>query len=77
MCSRAGPFTGILHPRGRRLLFFVVKKDTDELRMVVDYRAVNARLLRDAFTLPRIEQLLNQLHGSSYFTKLDLAQAFH
>jgi len=55
----------------------VVKKDTDELRMVVDYRAVNARLLRDAFTLPRIEQLLNQLHGSSYFTKLDLAQAFH
>ena len=49
-------------------VFFVAKKGQDDLRLVVDYRAVNERLARDAFPLPRVEALLDQLHGSTFFT---------
>jgi hypothetical protein len=58
-------------------VIFVSKKDTDELRMCVDYRAVNERVVRDAHPLPHIDRLLDQLYGAKYFAKFDRRHAFH
>jgi deoxyuridine 5'-triphosphate nucleotidohydrolase len=55
--------------------FFVKKKD-GSLRWVIDYRQLNAVTVRDAFPLPRIEDCLDQLQGSQYFSTLDLKSGY-
>jgi Reverse transcriptase (RNA-dependent DNA polymerase). len=45
--------------------------------MVMDYRALNEKTIGDAYPLPNITSILDQLGGSRYFTVLDLASGFH
>jgi hypothetical protein len=45
--------------------------------MCIDNRAVNAITFKDRYPLPHIEDVLNSMHGSCRFTKLDLAAAYH
>lgn len=40
--------------------------------MCTDYRAVNKIRKRNKYPLPRIDDLLDQLHGASVFASLDL-----
>jgi hypothetical protein len=54
-----------------------VKKKDGSLRQCVDYRQLNARTIKDAYALPRIEELLDTLAGSKYFTVLDLKSGYH
>lgn len=46
-------------------------------RMVIDYRALNEKTVGDAYPLPNITDILDQLGGAQYFTVLDLASGFH
>lgn len=46
-------------------------------RVVVDYRRLNNVTIGDAFPLPNITDILDNLGKSKYFTKIDLAQGFH
>lgn len=46
-------------------------------RVVVDFRKLNDVTVRDAYPLSNIEDILNQLRQSKYFTTLDLASGFH
>ena len=62
-------------PYGAPILF-VGKKD-GSLRMCVDYRALNKLTVKNRYPLPRIDDLLDQLHGAKYFTSLDLASGYH
>ena len=55
----------------------LVKKKSGGLRMCVDYRKVNARVKRDAYPLPRIDDTFEALSGARYFTALDLASAYN
>ena len=57
-------------------ILFVAKKDGG-LRMCVDYRKLNDRTVKNKYPLPRIDELLDCLHGAQYFTALDLQQAYH
>lgn len=57
-------------------VFFVSKAD-GSLRPVFDYRKLNANLVPQRFPLPRIDELLDRLHGAQYFTSLDLKSGFH
>ena len=62
-------------PWGSPILF--VKKKDGGMRMCVDYRAVNKLTVRNSYPLPRIDDMLDKLSGSSIFTCLDLQQAYH
>ena len=45
--------------------------------MVIDYRKLNEKTVGDAYPLPNITDILDQLGGSKYFSSLDLASGFH
>ena len=62
-------------PYGAPILF-TAKKDGG-LRMCVDYRALNKQTVKNRYPLPRIDDLLDSLHGARYFSALDLQQAYH
>jgi hypothetical protein len=62
-------------PYGSPVLF--VKKKTGDLRMCVDYRAINALTVKWKYPIPDINMLLDQLRGARYFTKIDLNQAYY
>lgn len=62
-------------PYGSPVLF--VKKKNGEMRMCVDYRALNNITVKNAYPLPRIDELLNRLSQARYFSKIDLASGYH
>ena len=55
----------------------VRKKGTTKLRWAVDYRPLNSMIEADSFPLPNIEDNLSKLQGSTVFSSLDSAGAFH
>ena len=55
----------------------LVRKKDKSLRLCVDYRLLNAKTVKDAYPLPRIEEALDALHGSKYFSSIDLAQGYY
>ncbi|KAG2190788.1 hypothetical protein INT47_000170 [Mucor saturninus] len=62
-------------PWGAPILF--VKKKNGEMRMCVDYRALNKVTVRNNHPLPRIDECLERLHGANHFTSLDLRSGYH
>ena len=62
-------------PWGAPVLF--VKKKDGSFRLCVDYRGLNKVTIKNKYTLPRIDELLDQLHGASWFSKIDLASGYH
>ena len=55
----------------------VKKKDSDQLRLCVDYRGLNKKMVRDAYPLASIDNNLHKLQGAKYFMTLDSAGAYH
>jgi len=58
------------------LVFFIKKKD-GSLRLVQDYRALNAVTVKNRYPLPLISELVSQLRGAKYFTKLNVQWGFN
>lgn len=67
-------------PWNSPLLLVAKKPDSSgekKFRIVVDFRKLNEVTLGDAYPLPNITDILDQLGRSRYFTVLDLASGFH
>jgi len=64
-----------ISPFGAPVLFVHKKEGT--LRLCVDYRALNKITIKNRYPLPRIDELMDRLAGSKYFSKLDLYSGYH
>nr|GEY68307.1 retrotransposon protein, putative, Ty3-gypsy subclass [Tanacetum cinerariifolium] len=62
-------------PWGAPVLF--VKKKDGSFRMCIDYRELNKLIVKNCYSLPWIDDLFDQLHGSSIYSKIDLRSGYH
>ena len=54
----------------------IVQKKSEEIRLCIDFRAINAITIHDSFPLPRIEEALQAVKAAVWFTSFDLAQGY-
>ncbi|WMV24598.1 hypothetical protein MTR67_017983 [Solanum verrucosum] len=62
-------------PWGAPVLFG--KKKDGSLRICIDYRQLNRVTVKYKYPLPRIDNLFDQLQGTSHFSKIDLRSGYH
>ncbi|XP_075518290.1 uncharacterized protein LOC142552399 [Primulina tabacum] len=62
-------------PWGAPVLF--VKKKDGSLMLCIDYRELNKVTVKNKYTLPRIDDLFDQLQGATVFSKIDIRSGYH
>ena len=53
------------------------RKKDGTLRLCIDYRMLNRKIIPDKQPIPRIQELLDGLGGQNWFSTLDMAKAYH
>jgi len=57
-------------------VFFVGKKDRSK-RIVMDYRSLNSKIVKNNYLLPLITELIDNMDSKKVFTKMDLRWRFN
>ena len=73
----ANVITEVIHIDWVAKPVLVPKKDTIDLRMCVDYTALNKPCPKDPFPLPRIDQVIDSTAGSELLCFLDAYSEYH
>nr|GEX82920.1 putative reverse transcriptase domain-containing protein [Tanacetum cinerariifolium] len=58
-------------------LVLFVKKKEGSFRMCIDYQELNKLTVKNRYPLPKIDDLFDQLQGSSVYSKMDLRSGYH
>ena len=64
-----------MSPWGAPVIF--VKKKGGTLCLCIDYHQINKMTIKNRYPLPRIDNLFDQLHGATVFSKIDLRYHYH
>ena len=69
---------GIVEPANSKWAspMVIIKKKDDTIRLCVDYRKLNAMTQVDAYPMPRIDDILDQVGQARYITTLDVAKGY-
>jgi hypothetical protein len=57
-------------------IVLVLKKD-GTLRICIDYKSLNKKMIKNMYPIPHIDELMDELHGAYFFTKIDLQSGYH
>lgn len=71
----AGVIRKLCSPRTSPVV--LCRKKNGKIRMCFDYRKLNSKTVRDSYAQPRIEDVLDCLHGSCLFTTLEMKSWYH
>nr|GFB32304.1 hypothetical protein [Tanacetum cinerariifolium] len=55
----------------------IYQKKDGSFRMCIDYQELNRLTVKNNYPLPRIDDLFDQLQGSSFYSKIDLRSGYH
>jgi hypothetical protein len=58
-------------------LVVLVKKKDGTMRMWINYMVLNKKTIKNRYPIPGINELINELHGAVYFSKIDLRSRYH
>lgn len=58
-------------------LVVLVKKKDGIMRMCIDYRELNKKMIKKIYPIPWIDELLDELHGEECFSEIDLCLGYH
>ncbi len=53
------------------------RKKCGGLRLCIDFRRLNKKTIPDMQPIPRVQDILDKLHGQKWFTTVDMSQAYH
>jgi hypothetical protein len=70
---------GVIRPSSSTFsaLVLLAKKGDGTWRLCVDYRALNSKAIEDMFLIPGVEELLDELRGTKFFSKFELRLGYH